>query len=93
MSMRIFTRAEFCEELRKRGFQETAEKTKWHTIWLDPKGEAISVPAHPQIPDYILDRFLEVADRLYSQEVLQHKKYLVDEKSDNVIEIKNPPKN
>lgn len=79
MAMRLYSREEFYEELRKKSFQETAKKTKTHTVWLDPKGEPISVPHYSdKIPDHILDRLLETAEKLYQQECLEQKRYKVE---------------
>jgi tyrosyl-tRNA synthetase len=95
MAMRLYTKADFYEELRMRGFQETAKKTRTHTIWLDPKGEPISVPSHTdRVPDHILDRLLETAEKLYHQECLEQKKYRIEhqESAAEIIDIKKAKK-
>ena len=66
MAMRIMNRDEFEQQLKKNGLQPTNKESVKGRLWEDSNGNCVMVPnIKNKIPDSVLDRVLEVVDRLY----------------------------
>lgn len=67
MAMRLLSQEEFNKYLHNAGFENTGEysSTGNTCIWKTPDGEAITITVMDRYPDFLLDRYLEQAGRLY----------------------------
>lgn len=80
MSVRVFSKNEFYDELKKAGFNPTEEKTEFFTIWENADGEAISVNhRHDYYPYYYLDDLLSCVGINYNSSgtVVDIRKYKI----------------
>ena len=60
MAMRIYTREEFFEELRKRGCRRHGENiVRKHMVWQNHSGDVFLLEDSAEYPDYILDRLIK----------------------------------
>ena len=66
MAMRLFTREEFQNELRRAGLEPTESTTRTGRLWRTKDGQFISVPEHTNTyPDSVLESLLRQIGRLY----------------------------
>ena len=66
MAMRLFSRDEFQNELRRAGLEPTDFTTRTGRLWKTKGGQFISVPEHAgTYPDSILEDLLRQVGRLY----------------------------
>ncbi len=71
MAMRLYSREEFCAELKKYDFIQSAETVGPLEFWheKDNKDHGFWLATDQEFfPDYILDRYLEKVGRLYKGE-------------------------
>ena len=72
MAMRLYTRDEFEEELKKHGLQKTEFVTDTGCIWKTSDDKFIAVPNvyddYEKIPDCVLDELLKCLGQLYDTE-------------------------
>lgn len=94
MSVRVFSQENLYAELKKAGFEPTAEKTEKFTIWRRSDGEVLSVNhSHATYPYYYLNGLLGVYGINYnfsgSKTVIDLKSYKItpDKPSDEKIAI------
>jgi hypothetical protein len=61
MSMRLFTKKDFWDELKRYGLSETEYRTDTVSMWRASSGKYIPVPVLPRgqkYPDYMLDTII-----------------------------------
>lgn len=97
MAMRLYSRADFEDELIKHGLSKTDFKTAEFTLWMNDKGATFFLPTlGDSIPDYVLDRILEKLGKLYQfSEPNIQKSYTVHEEaakpeSAEILPIRKP---
>lgn len=66
MSMRLYSKADFEAELRKRKIEKTKFSTGTMTLWQDDNGFSIFIEHELDVyPDYLLDNVLSLLNKLY----------------------------
>lgn len=92
MAMRLFSKQDFHDELRKYGLEPTGFKTETQELWAlkeDPTKIVFVVADQEKVPDYVLDTILKKLHKLYHPEGDNLQNNYIIKPTADVIELKS----